>query len=130
MGLFSRVRMLASRCSLTCSGGLRDEFGNAPLREDFAAGGFAADQLAKERHYHEFGCIRLEEDVQLSVGAFQVAGKAEQFGEEQALAAVGGVGADLVDGRGDGVDQFSGFKGVGRGGHGCLSDQLSVISDQ
>ncbi len=102
-GALSRLEQDA-QARLDRAVGAGQKLRRAALFEDVAARDRGAHELARQRDRHrEIGALRCE-DVELLVGALEIAGEAEQVGEERPGVGVGGALADQrrlrFDGRG------------------------------
>ena len=88
--------------------GSLEELRHAPLGEALLAPLLGADQLPHERHRRDRPRQDLRDRVELDVGPVEVAGDAEQIGQEAATVGIGRVAADLGVHRLDGLAELAG----------------------
>ncbi len=68
---------------------------------------FGADQLPEEADSHGGLRVHFDDGVELLVGPLEIAGEAEQFGQESPLAYLGRMSFHLFAGGGDGLRQLA-----------------------
>jgi hypothetical protein len=100
------------------------------LFEDFAAGDFGANEMPHEGDAMQRGRVGTKEGIELFVGAFEISGEAQEFGEQAAGRNVGGVIANAFEAGGNGTLQITALNEFMKVRHGrscCLNERRKSV---
>ena len=101
-------------------GRLAQDFRQPAGTEELAPCLLAADELTKERDADRELRVFLADRVELQIGAFEIAGEAQQLAEKAAPVGVARIGPHLLVHGGDGLGEATRFEMLPDGRHGSL----------